>query len=257
MRTPLIAGNWKMYKTVSETVEFIGELKRQLAGVGGVEVALCPPFTSLGAAAEALRGSNVALAAQNMHWEDQGALTGEISPVMLKEIGCKYVILGHSERRQFFGETDETVNKKVKSALSHGLIPIVCVGEKLEEREAGTTEQVIKTQVSGSLAGLDAGQLAGLVIAYEPVWAIGTGRTASDADAQQVNAYIRRLLGEMAGPGAAGKVRIQYGGSVKPGNAAGLMSQPDIDGALVGGASLKVDSFIGIIKGTVPLCATC
>lgn len=250
MRVPLIAGNWKMYKTVPETVAFINDLKKQLIGVSGVEVAVCPPFTSLGAAAEALKGSNVALAAQNMYWEEQGAFTGEISPAMLKDVGCKYVILGHSERRQYFGETDEAVNKKVKAALSHGLIPIVCVGERLEEREAGTTEQVIKAQVAGSLAGLDAGQLSGLVVAYEPVWAIGTGLTASNADAQQVNAYIRKLLGEMAGGEAAARVRIQYGGSVKPDNAAGLMSQPDIDGALVGGASLKVESFTGIIKAS-------
>ncbi len=251
MRTPLIAGNWKMYKTVAETVQFIDELKGLLAGAGdGVEVVLCPPCTALSAAAEALRGSGIYLSAQNMHWEEQGAFTGEISPLMLREIGCKYVVLGHSERRQYFGETDEAVNKKVKAALKHGLIPIVCVGETLEEREAGITEKVIGTQVKGALTGLDPAQTAGLVVAYEPVWAIGTGRTASDDDAQKVNAFIRGLLVEIAGREAAEKVRIQYGGSVKPENAAGLMARPDIDGALVGGASLKPDSFAGIIKAS-------
>ena len=251
MRTPLIAGNWKMYKTVAETAQFIDELKGLLAGAGdGVEVVLCPPYTALSAAAEALRGSDIYLSAQNMHWEEQGAFTGEISPLMLREIGCKYVILGHSERRQYFGETDEAVNKKVKAALKHGLIPIVCVGETLEEREAGITEKVISTQVKGALMGLDPAQTAGLVVAYEPVWAIGTGRTASDDDAQKVNAFIRGLLAEIAGREAAEKVRIQYGGSVKPENAAGLMAKPDIDGALVGGASLKPDSFAGIIKAS-------
>lgn len=251
MRIPLIAGNWKMYKTVAETVQFIDELKGLLAGAGdGVEVVLCPPYTALSAAAEALRGSGIFLSAQNMYWEEQGAFTGEISPLMLREIGCKYVILGHSERRQYFGETDEAVNKKVKAALKHGLIPIVCVGETLEEREAGITEKVISTQVKGALTGLDPAQTAGLVVAYEPVWAIGTGRTASDDDAQKVNAFIRGLLVEIAGSEAAEKVRIQYGGSVKPENAAGLMAKPDIDGALVGGASLKPDSFAGIIKAS-------
>ncbi|GBF35514.1 triosephosphate isomerase [Desulfocucumis palustris] len=249
MRMPLIAGNWKMYKTVPETVEFINELKKLLAGgTGGVEVVLCPPHTSLGAAAQALAGSDINLAAQNMYWEEQGAFTGEISPPMLREIGCKYVILGHSERRQYFGETDETVNKKVKAAFKHGLIPIVCVGETLEQRESGVTEKVIDTQVRGALAGLDRTQTASLVMAYEPVWAIGTGRTASDDDAQKVNGLIRGLLAEVAGREAAEKVRIQYGGSVKPENTAGLMGKPDIDGALVGGASLKPDSFAGIIK---------
>ncbi|KJS14497.1 MAG: triosephosphate isomerase [Peptococcaceae bacterium BRH_c4b] len=251
MRIPLIAGNWKMYKTVAETVQFIDELKGLLAGAGdGVEVVLCPPYTALSAAAEALRGSGIFLSAQNMYWEEQGAFTGEISPLMLREIGCKYVILGHSERRQYFGETDEAVNKKAKAALKHGLIPIVCVGETLEEREAGITEKVISTQVKGALTGLDPAQTAGLVVAYEPVWAIGTGRTASDDDAQKVNAFIRGLLAEIAGREAAEKVRIQYGGSVKPENAAGLMAKPDIDGALVGGASLKPDSFAGIIKAS-------
>lgn len=251
MREPIIAGNWKMYKTVGEAVNFVREFSQLVAGVSGVEMALCPPFIALAAMAEQLSGTNIALGAQNMYWEDEGAFTGEISPGMLKEIGCRYVVLGHSERRQYFGETDASVNKKVYAALKHGLKPIVCVGELLEEREAGNTEEVIRRQVEGSLAGLTAEQAAGLVVAYEPVWAIGTGRTASAADAQQVNAFIRGLLRNMFGDAAAEAIRIQYGGSVKPGNAAELMAQPDIDGALVGGASLKADSFAEIVKNTI------
>ncbi|WP_003540452.1 triose-phosphate isomerase [Desulfotomaculum nigrificans] len=250
MRQMIIAGNWKMHKTVSEAVSFVQELKQQVASVP-VEVVVCPPFTALAPVAEALKGSSIALAAQNMHWENQGAFTGEISPLMLKEIGCKYVVLGHSERRQYFGETDETVNKKVKAALEHGLVPIVCVGETLAQREANATEQVVATQTRGALADLSPEQVAGLVIAYEPVWAIGTGKTASDQDAQQVNRYIRQVIAQEFGQSAAEAVRIQYGGSVKPGNARGLMSQPDIDGALVGGASLKVEDFKGIIENSL------
>ncbi|NHM28816.1 triose-phosphate isomerase [Desulfofundulus sp. TPOSR] len=251
MRIPLLAGNWKMYKTVTEAVEFVRGLKEALAGVQGVEVAVCPPFTALYAVARELEGSNIVLGAQNMHRAEEGAYTGEISPVMLKEIGCRYVILGHSERRQYFGESDEDVNAKVKAALKHGLVPIVCVGERLEEREAGHTERVVGAQVRRSLAGLSGTELAGLVVAYEPVWAIGTGRTASPEDAQQVNAFIRCLLAEMGGREAARQVRIQYGGSVKPENAAELLGQPDIDGALVGGASLKVDSFAAIVRAAL------
>lgn len=250
MRQLIIAGNWKMHKTVGEAVSFVQELKQQVADAQ-VEVVVCPPFTALAPVAEVLKGSSIALAAQNMHWEDQGAFTGEVSPLMLKEIGCKYVVLGHSERRQYFGETDEKVNKKVKAALAHGLVPIVCVGETLAEREAGTTEQVVATQTKGALAGLSAEQVAGLVVAYEPVWAIGTGKTASDQDAQQVNGYIRQVIAEQFGQSTAETVRIQYGGSVKPGNAKGLMAQADIDGALVGGASLKVADFKGIIENSL------
>jgi len=216
-----------------------------------VEVVVCPPFTALAPVAEALKGSSIALGAQNMHWEKQGAYTGEISPLMLREIGCKYVILGHSERRQYFGETDDSVNKKVKAALAHGLIPIICVGETLDQRAAGLTEQVVATQTTGALEGLTPGQVAGLVIAYEPVWAIGTGKTASEEDAQQVNRCIRTVIADQYGAAAAEAVRIQYGGSVKPGNARALMAQPDIDGALVGGASLQVDDFIGIIENSL------
>ncbi len=254
MGTPIIAGNWKMFKTVGEAVNFVSELAVRVAGIKGVEMVVCPPFTALAAVAGQLRdqGAGIALGAQNMYWEDEGAYTGEVAPGMLKEIGCRYVILGHSERRQYFGETDAVVNKKVHAALAHELIPIVCVGERLEERESGNTEEVVRRQVEGSLAELTARQAAaGLVVAYEPVWAIGTGRTASAADAQQVNKFIRGLLRNLFGEAAAQAVRIQYGGSVKPGNTAELMAQPDIDGALVGGASLEVDSFTDIIKNAV------
>jgi triosephosphate isomerase len=251
MREPIIAANWKMYKTVGEAVNFVREFTGLVTGVTGVEMVLCPPFTALAAVAGQLSGTNIALGAQNMYWADEGAFTGEIAPGMLKEIGCRYVILGHSERRQYFGDTDETVNKKVHAALKYGLKPIVCVGERLEERESGTTEAVVRSQVQGSLAGLAPEQAAGLVVAYEPVWAIGTGRTASAEDAQQVNAFIRGLLRDMFGDAAAGAVRIQYGGSVKPGNAARLMAQPDIDGALVGGAGLVAGSFAEIVKNSL------
>jgi triosephosphate isomerase len=251
MRIPLLAGNWKMYKTVTEAVEFVRGLKEALAGIQGVEVAVCPPFTALYAVARELQGTGMALGAQNMYQAEEGAYTGEVSPIMLKEIGCRYVILGHSERRQYFGESDEVINAKVKLALKHGLTPIVCVGEHLKDREAGNTEKVVGEQVRRSLAGLSAAELAGLVVAYEPVWAIGTGRTASPEDAQQVNAFIRSLLAEMGGREAARQVRIQYGGSVKPDNAAELLGQPDIDGALVGGASLKVESFAAIVRAAL------
>ncbi len=247
-RRPIIAGNWKMFKTVPEAVSFAQELKGATVGLTGIEVAVCPPFTALVPLAIALQGTDIAAGAQDVYWEDKGAFTGEISPVMLKDAGCRYVIIGHSERRQFFGETDETVNRKVRAVLPHGLIPIMCVGERLEEREAGVTREVVHNQTVAGLAGLAPEQVAGLVIAYEPVWAIGTGKTASEEDAQQVIGYIRAMIKDLYGGDAAGRVRIQYGGSVKPGNTAGLMAMPDIDGALVGGASLAVESFLGIIK---------
>ncbi|NPV73131.1 MAG: triose-phosphate isomerase [Pelotomaculum sp.] len=247
-RKPFIAGNWKMFKTVPEAVAFAQELKTAVAGVDGVEIAVCPPFTALVPVAEALRGTGIAVGAQDVHWEESGAFTGEVSPLMLKDAGCSYVIIGHSERRQLFGETDEKVNRKVRAALAHGLTPIMCVGETLEEREAGVTEEVVRRQAESGLAGLTPEQAGGLVIAYEPVWAIGTGKTASEQDAQQVIGFIRGLVRDLYGAGAAGAMRIQYGGSVKPENAAGLMAQPDIDGALVGGASLEVKSFVEIIK---------
>ena len=248
MRKPIIAGNWKMHKTVAEAVDFCVKLKEAVSTVGGVEVLVCPPFTALAPVSEVLEGSELKLGAQNMYWEEKGAFTGEISPLMLKEAGCHYVILGHSERRQFFGETDDGVSKKAQAAFEHGMLPIVCVGERLEQREAGETQAVVTSQVKGSLNSLTAAQVENLVIAYEPVWAIGTGKTASDEDAQAVIGLIRSLVGELFGVAAAGKMRIQYGGSVKPANTAGLMAQPDIDGALVGGASLDIESFVGIVK---------
>lgn len=253
MRTLLIAGNWKMYKTHAEAEAFCRQLLTAVASVPAerVEVAVCPPFTALEAAARVINGTSVALGAQNMYPEAEGAFTGEVAPPMLKALGCRYVIIGHSERRQYFNESDEFINRKVLAAYQYDLIPILCVGETLAEREAGVTRQVIERQVRGGLQNLAPEQAANLVIAYEPVWAIGTGRTASAVDAQEVNAFIRQLLADMFGAAVAEKVRIQYGGSVKPENAGELLSMPDIDGALVGGASLKVDSFTGIIKAAV------
>lgn len=236
-----------MYKTIGEAVSFAEELK-EFQIPSRCRAVICPPFTALSAVSAVLKGSPVELGAQNMFHRDEGAFTGEVSPLMLKDAGCGYVILGHSERRQFFGETDRGVSGKAASALAHGLTPIVCVGESLSEREAGETNKVVEAQVRGSLEGLMAEQAGAIIMAYEPVWAIGTGRTASESDAQQVNGFIRKLLAEMFGPDAALKIRILYGGSVKPDNAAGLMAQPDIDGALVGGASLDVRSFTDIIK---------
>lgn len=248
MRKPIIAGNWKMHKTVLEAVSLVEDLKPLVKGVTDVEVVVCPTFTALHAVSQAIQGSNIVLGAQNMHWEDQGAFTGEISPVMLKDIGCQYVILGHSERRQYFGETNELVNKKVFAAFKHELTPIVCVGELLEEREAGKTKEIVEQQTRASLANLSPAQVKEIVVAYEPVWAIGTGKTASSADAQAVIGEIRQVLADMYGQNLADQVRIQYGGSVKADNSSELMGQPDIDGALVGGAALEAKSFAGIIK---------
>lgn len=247
-RKPLIAGNWKMNNSISKTRDFFDEfLKKPLDQ--GVDIAICPPFTAILAAAEEIKGhDNVHLGAQNMHWEDKGAYTGEISPVMLREIPCDYVIIGHSERRQYFAETDEMVNKKVKAALKHNLIPIVCVGETLEQREQGITMSWVISQVEKALEGVDEKQLKSIVFAYEPIWAIGTGKTASDDDAQQVISEIRNKIGEFSNAEIAGNVRILYGGSVKPGNIEGLIKKPDIDGALVGGASLDAESFFSIIS---------
>ena len=248
IRRPIIAGNWKMYKNIVQTLEFIKEFKALNVGGSTVDVLICPPFISLAAASSELQGTNIALGAQNMYHQSEGAYTGEISPMMLLDAGCKYVILGHSERRQLFGETDQAVNTKVRAALACGLVPVVCVGEILEQRQSGITKNVIREQVSGSLEGLSPKDVAGLLVAYEPVWAIGTGLTASPGDAQEVNEYIRGLLTASFGAEAAGQVRILYGGSVKPDNTAQLMSMPDIDGALVGGASLKPSSFSEIIR---------
>ncbi len=225
--------------------------KGVVAGVGNhptVEVALCPPSLYLAAVGDVVAGSPVGLGAQNLYAAADGAFTGEINAAMLTDVGCAYVILGHSERRAIMGETDKQISEKLHAAMAGNLVPIVCVGETLEEREAGKTEKVVETQLRGSLDGLDDVQAAGIVVAYEPVWAIGTGKTASPAQAEEVHAFIRKLLGELFGADVASQIRIQYGGSVKPGNAKELLSQPNIDGALVGGASLKVEDFMGIIK---------
>jgi triosephosphate isomerase len=246
MRTPVIAGNWKLFKTIAEATALVNELKPLVAGTAGVEIVVAPVFTALSRVAEALSGSNVNLAAQDCYWEEEGAFTGEVAPKMLVDAGCSHVIIGHSERRQYFGESDETVNKKAKSALASGLAAIVCVGETLAEREADKTFSVIETQLLGGLAGFSAEMLTRTVIAYEPVWAIGTGKTASDDQAQEVHAHIRSLVAQQFGQVCADAIRILYGGSVKPDNVKGLMAQPDIDGALVGGASLKAESFAAI-----------
>ena len=247
MRKKIVAGNWKMNKTASEAAALIDGIKKEVVDVTKVDVVVCPPFTNLQVAAAACAGSNVKLGAQNVHWEASGAYTGEISAAMLKDLGVEYVIIGHSERRQYFGETDATVNARTKAALAAGLIPIVCVGETLAERDAGNMETVVVRQTKAGLDGLG-GDLAKVVIAYEPVWAIGTGRTASPAQAQEVHALIRRTLAEIADGDLANTIRIQYGGSMKPENAKELMSQPDIDGGLIGGAALKADSFAAIVK---------
>jgi len=247
-RRPCIAGNWKMYKTGEEALELISELKDLIAGVDDVDVVVAPPFTALSVVADRIKGSNIQLAAQNLYWESEGAYTGEISPGMLISIGCSYVIVGHSERRQYFGEIDATVNRKIKAALAHNLGPIFCIGESLEEREAEKTFSVLDKQVSEGLESIAADDIGKIIIAYEPVWAIGTGKTASNEQAQEVHHFIRKRVSDLYGKEIANIVRILYGGSVKPNNIAGLMVQPDIDGALVGGASLTASSFAGIIK---------
>jgi triosephosphate isomerase (TIM) len=248
MRKVIIAGNWKLNKTSREALTLVEELKREVANAEGIDVVVCPPFTALDTVSDAVMDTNIALGAQNLYWQDSGAFTGEISAPMLKDLGAKYVIVGHSERRQFFGETNETVNKRIRAALAHGLTPIVCVGENLAERESNKTFDVIKNHTEGSLAGLTAEEVMKLVIAYEPVWAIGTGKTASPEQAQEVHAYIRELLSKMFNADVASSVRIQYGGSVTPENISSLITKPDIDGALVGGASLKAPSFAAIVK---------
>jgi len=248
MRKRIIAGNWKMNKTAPEAVNLANAIKRDLADVEGVETVLCPTFVSLGDVRDVIVESNIKLGAQDVYWEKEGAFTGEVSAPMLKSVGCEYCIIGHSERRQFFGETNATVNRKAKAVLAEGLKPIVCVGEKLEERKAGHTFDVVKDHVENSLAGLSKDQMLNTVIAYEPVWAIGTGVNATKEQAEEVHKYIRGLLEKMFGKDIAAEVRIQYGGSVKPDNIKELISQENVDGALVGGASLKADSFIQIVK---------
>ena len=250
-RRLIVAGNWKMNKTVSEALELVRELKSELANIKEVDIVVCPPFTALGQVAEAIRGSNIRLGAQNMSEHGAGAYTGEIAAEMLRELAVRYVILGHSERRQYHKESDELISKKARAAHAASLEPIICVGETLAEREAGQMEAVLETQVRGSLAGLSKEQMVETIIAYEPVWAIGTGRTATTAQAQEAHAFIRGLLVKLFDEATARRVRIQYGGSVKPSNARELMSQPDVDGALVGGASLEAQSFAEIVKDSI------
>jgi len=251
MRNRIVAANWKMNKDVKETSDFITAFRNEMkGGTSPAEVVICPPFIGLQAAAKELQGTSFKLGAQNMHFENDGAFTGEISARMLKSLGVHYVIVGHSERRQFFGETDEIVSKKVRKALDSELKVILCVGESLAERDGGVTERVLERQVKAALGGLNEKQLGSLVIAYEPIWAIGTGRNATPQQAQDAHAFIRKTVAGMFGRNAAESLTIQYGGSVKPENAAELLSQPDVDGALVGGASLKADSFAKIVKSS-------
>lgn len=248
MRTPFIAGNWKMYKTVEEAVTLVRELRDALDGLEGCDVAVCPPFTALAAVRDALAGSTIRLGAQNVHWKDEGAFTGEVSPLMLRGL-CEYVIIGHSERRHHFGETDEIVNKKLVAALAHGLKPILCVGENIDQNRAGKTEAVVGGQVRTDLAGIPPEQVRLITIAYEPIWAIGTGLPATGDEANRIiGGTVRGTLAELYGDEIAQAVRIQYGGSVKPDNIAEFMEQPEIDGALVGGASLKAEDFVAIVK---------
>lgn len=249
MRTPIIAGNWKMHKTAAEAVLLAREVREAVAKITGVDVVLCPPFTALSAVQSVIANTSIGLGAQNMHWEEQGAFTGEVSPVMLAGL-CDYVILGHSERRQFFGETDEGVNKKAKAALAHHLLPIICVGENLQQNEAGETESFVGGQVKAAFDGLSAEEAVKVIVAYEPIWAIGTGRNAEPADANHIiGRSIRGVLASLYDQDVAQQIRVQYGGSVKPDNIEAFMAQPEVDGALVGGASLKADSFVALVKG--------
>jgi triosephosphate isomerase len=253
VRTFFIAGNWKMNLLRESSLALVGQLMDAMKSVSGVDVAVCPPNVYLQDVGNALKGSNIALGSQNCYHAGEGAYTGEVSCAMLKDVGCGYVILGHSERRTLFGETDAMVNEKLKAVLQAGLTPIVCVGETLAQREAGETQKVVRGQCTGSLAGLTAEQMAKTVLAYEPVWAIGTGKTATPAQAEEVHADIRSLLTSLFGADVANKVVIQYGGSVKADNAAELLGQPNIDGALVGGASLKADSFMAIVNAAAAI----
>lgn len=251
MRKKIVAGNWKMNKNHEEAASLARGIVAEAGGIDGVDVVLCPTFTSLKTVADAISGTKTELGAQNMHWEEKGAYTGEISANMLLTLGCKYVILGHSERRSYFGETDEIVARKLRAALTAGLTPIVCVGETKEEREKGITEKVVETQIRGAFGGLKAEEFGSTVVAYEPVWAIGTGLTATTSQAQEVHAFIRGLLKDIFGDAVADGTRIQYGGSVKPDNAAEIFGAPDIDGGLIGGASLDAGSFMGIVNAAL------
>lgn len=248
-RRPIIAGNWKMNCTTKEAVQLVTALKRDFFEEEKIEIVICPPFTALSGISEIIEGSPIGLGAQNMFWEPKGAYTGEISGEMLKDLGCRYVIIGHSERRQYFGETNESVNKRLKAVLGLDLTPIICVGETKEQREKGLTEKVVEEHIKEGLKDINSEEILNCVIAYEPVWAIGTGINATPQQAQEVHSLIRnRLLVEKYGDSIANKIRIQYGGSVKSSNIKSLMDEPDIDGALVGGASLKADEFVKIVK---------
>lgn len=248
MRTPIIAGNWKLFKKSGEAIELVSQLIPLVQNTNGVEVIIAPVFTVLSTVKPLMANSNILLAAQNCFWEEEGAFTGEISPGMLMDAGCTHVIIGHSERRQYFGETDDKVNRKIKAAITSGLTVLFCIGETLAEREANNTFNVLRTQIEQGISGITKGELAKVVIAYEPVWAIGTGKTATDDQAQEAHAFIRGVVANLYDHDAAEAIRILYGGSVKPENVKGLMSQTDIDGALVGGASLKADSFAAIVN---------
>jgi triosephosphate isomerase len=264
-RKPIIAGNWKMHKLIGEAVDLAEEVAAGSCDLDEVEVVVCPPYTALYAVAQKLKGTTVGLAAQDVFWKEQGAYTSQVAPGMLTDVGCRYTIIGHSETRGRFGkpepeleavigyfaESDETVNRKAKAAIAAGLIPIICVGETLDERKAGKTDEVIAKQTRGALAGLTAGQVGALVLAYEPVWAIGTGEVCDSTEANRVCGMIRSVVAELAGRDAADAVRIQYGGSVKPDNSAELLHQPEIDGALVGGASLKSPDFLAIVRSAL------
>ena len=247
-RRILIAGNWKMNKTATEAAALVTEIKRDVFDIDNVDILVCPPFTALAVVGDVVRDSNVSLGAQNMYFEDKGAYTGEISTAMLKDCGCTHVIIGHSERRTIFNESDETINKKVKKALEAGLISILCIGEKLEEREANKTFEVITNQLEGDLAGIDSDNIKKIIIAYEPVWAIGTGKTATSEQAQEAHAFIRNLIKEKYDSVVADGIIILYGGSMKPANVEELVSQPDVDGGLIGGASLEAASFVELVK---------
>ncbi|MDR0724047.1 MAG: triose-phosphate isomerase [Endomicrobium sp.] len=247
MRKPLMAGNWKLNKTISESLSFVNALKTAVSDIKDVDILICPTFVSINAVYNEVKNSNINVGAQDLFWEEKGAFTGEISTSLLKDAGCAYVLIGHSERRQYFGETNETVNKKIKAALSNEIVPIVCVGETLKEREENITFQVIEKQIKEALSGLGQEEVAKLVIAYEPVWAIGTGKTATPEQSQEVHSFIRKECSQIY-KDVADTIRILYGGSVKPDNVAELMKQPDIDGGLVGGASLEVESFIKLIN---------
>lgn len=251
MRTPFVAGNWKLNKTADGAETLARCVVDAVAGITGVDVAICPPFTALERVAQVVRGTAVGLGAQNVYWEAEGAFTGEVSAPMLLTCGCEYVILGHSERRQFFGETDETVNRRLKATLCTGLKPIVCLGESLDERQAGKTAQVVETQLRGAFNGISADDVRGITLAYEPVWAIGTGLTATPDQAEAVHAFLRQVLTDLYRDEVARAVRIQYGGSVKPDNAAALFAQDNIDGGLIGGASLDATAFAAIVKAAI------